>query len=80
MTEINKIKPGEKLTEGQKEKLAKENVTASTDAHKLAAEHRARDVVEGRGEPAVQTVASLLKGKLERGEFQKKKDLPKKTE
>ena len=68
---INELKPGEQVTKEQKEKLAKDNLASSTEAQRLAAEHRARDIAEGRGEPAVNTIASLLKGKLEREEFQK---------
>ena len=67
------IKPGEQLTPEQKIALSKENVELSTDAHRLAAEHRARDVAEGRGEPAVTAVAGLLKKKLEGEEFEANK-------
>ena len=71
MDSINEIKPGETLTPEQKAKLAKDNMVASADAHKMAAEQRARDIAEGRGEPAVGAVANLLKKKLENEEFQK---------
>ena len=74
---INELKPGEKVTPEQKEKLAKENADASAEAHRLAGEHRARDQAEGHEEPAVQAIAKSLKGKLEREEFQKKEDPPK---
>ena len=77
---IDDIKPGKALTKEQKEKLGKENADASTEAQRLAAEHRNRDIAEGKGEPAVQAVASLLKGKLERGEFKKKEDFPRPEE
>lgn len=69
---LNNLKPGEKLTPKQKEKLAKENLTASTDAQKLAAEHRAKDIQEGKGEPAVKAVADLIQKKLENEDFSKK--------
>lgn len=69
---INNLEPGKEITPEQKAKLAKENLAISTDAHKLATEHRARDVQEGRGEPAVQTVASLIKKKLVNEDFSKK--------
>jgi len=72
MSELTNLKPGEQLTQEQKAKLAKENIASSTEAQRLAAEHQARDRAEGKGEPAVQTVANLLKGKLERGEFESK--------
>ncbi len=71
MSEINNLKPGETMTAEQKAKLAKENAAESTEAHRLAAEHRARDVAEGKGEPAVAAVAGLLKKKLETEDFQK---------
>lgn len=74
MDSINELKPGEKLTPEQKEKLAKDNADASADAQRLAAEHRARDQAEGKGEPAVKVVADILKDKLMRGDFQKKDD------
>lgn len=67
------IKPGEQITPEQRAALAKENVELSTEAHRLAAEHRALDVQEGRGEPAVTAVAGLLKKKLEGEEFEKNK-------
>ena len=60
------------LTPEQKEKLAKENLVESIEAQRLAAEHQARDRAEGKGEPAVLTVANLLKRKLENEEFTKK--------
>ena len=69
---INEIKPGVPLTEEQKAALAKSNLESSTEAHRLAAEHRSRDQQEGRGEPAVKTVADLLMRKLENEEFQHK--------
>lgn len=72
MSELNNLKPGETLTPEQKAKLAKENAESTAEAQRLAAEHQARDRAEGKGEPAVQTVANLLKGKLEREEFQSK--------
>ena len=72
MSELDNLKPGETLTPEQKEKLAKENLAESNEALRLASEQRQRDVQEGRGEPAVQTVASLLKKKLENEEFEKK--------
>ena len=70
---LNEIKPGTPVTEEQKKKLAKENADSTTEAHRLAAEHRARDIEEGKGEPAVQTVASLIKKKLENDDFQENK-------
>ena len=67
---IKDIVPGTPVTAEQKAKLAKENAAASTEAHRMAAEHRARDVDAGVGEPAVNTVASLIQKKLENEEFQ----------
>lgn len=66
---LNEIKPGQPLTEEQKEKLAKENAEITNDAHRLAAEHRAHDIAEGKGEPAVAAVAGLIKKQLENEEF-----------
>ena len=73
---IDTIKPGEQLTPEQKEKLAKENVAETVEAQRLAAEHRAKDQIEGKGEPAVKVVADLLKDKLENEDFQHKGVLP----
>lgn len=67
---INEIKPGVPVTDEQKKALAKSNAESTAEAQRLAAEHRARDVEEGKGEPAVATVANIIKGKLEREEFQ----------
>lgn len=69
---LGSIKPGEQLTPEQKEKLAKENVTVTAEAQRLAAEHRARDFAEGKGEPAVKAVAEILKEKLAKEDFQSK--------
>jgi len=71
-TVLGSVVPGEVLTPEQKEKLAKENVELSTEAHRQAGEQRAKDQAEGKGEPAVKTVADLLKTKLENEEFEKK--------
>lgn len=70
MTELN-IVPGQPLTPEQKAALAKENAEISAEAMRQASEHRARDIAEGRGEPAVTAVAGLLKRKLENEEFEK---------
>lgn len=64
------IVPGQPLTEEQKEKLRKENAQATADAHAMAADQRARDLAEGRGEPVVAAVADALKEKLLNEEFQ----------
>jgi len=68
---LKDITPGQQLTPEQKEKLAKENASISDEAHRLAAEHRARDIAEGKGEPAVAAVANLIKKQLENEEFKK---------
>lgn len=67
--------PGTPLTPKEKEKLAKENAAASAEAQALAAEHRARDLAEGKGEPVVKEVADALKTKLELNEFEKKEGM-----
>lgn len=69
---INNLQPGQPLSDKQKAELAAANLKETNEAHRLAAEQRSRDIAEGRGEPAVSTVANLLKGKLERGEFETK--------
>lgn len=73
---IGNIIPGVPLTPEQKEKLAKENAEATAEAHRLAAEARDRDQVEGKAEPVVKIVADSLKEKLENQEFEKKENLP----
>lgn len=62
--EINNLTPGQPLTPEQREKLAKSNIEATTEAQRLAAEHIERDRQEGKGEPAVKAVADMLKDKL----------------
>ena len=47
-----------------------ENTDATTEAHRLAAEHRQRDIETGIGEPAVKAVAGLIQKKLENEEFE----------
>lgn len=64
------IVPGQQITDEQKEKLAKENLAATVEAQALAADQRTRDIAEGRGEPAVNTIADAIKSKLERDEFE----------
>lgn len=73
---LSSIKPGEQLTPEQKEKLAKENVAETTEAHRLATEQRTKDIAEGRGEPAVKAVADALKDKLVNKEFKQPEGLP----
>lgn len=58
------------MTEEQRIALAKTNQEETATAHRLAADQRARDIAEGRGEPLVQSLADSIKGKLEREEFQ----------
>lgn len=59
---INSIRPGTPLTDAQKDQLAKDNAQSSADAHRMAADQRARDERES---PLVQTIADSVKGKLE---------------
>lgn len=75
MSELENIKPGQPMTEEQKVKLAKENESSTAEAQRLAEEHRQRDVAEGRGEPAVSAVASIIRNKLENDQFEKKSDV-----
>ena len=67
---INEIKPGVPMSPEQKEALAKSNAEITTETQRLAAEHRARDIAEGKGEPAVSAVAGLIKKQLEDGAVQ----------
>ena len=73
---LGSLKPGQEITPEQKEKLAKENAAESANAYAMAAEQRTVDIAEGRGEPAVATVANLLKDKLENNEFNKPETVP----
>ena len=54
--------------------MAKENITETVNAQNLAAEHRARDIAEGKGEPSVKVIADALKDKLANEEFQNKEN------
>lgn len=54
---------------------AAENVQLTADAHQQAAEQRARDIAAGKGNPVME-VASAIRGKLEREEFQKHPQAP----
>ncbi len=69
---LGNLTPGVPLTPEQKEKLAKENITETAEAQRLAAEHRSRDLAEGKGEPTIKVVADALKEKLEKEEFESK--------
>lgn len=66
---INELTPGQPLSEKDKEALGKANADATAEAHRLAAEHRARDMANG-STPPVNIVASSIREKLERKEFQ----------
>lgn len=69
---LNEIKPGVPLTDKDKEALAKSNAESSAEAHRLAAEQRARDnAANGNEKPPIQSVADSIKTKLEREEFHK---------
>lgn len=73
MSDLDTLQPGVPLDPKQKAALASANIQETNEAHRLAAEHRARDVAGGHGEPAVKVVADLLKEKLQREEFDTKK-------
>ena len=69
---INEIVPGRQLSEEEKSALMKSNIEASSEAQRLAAEHRARDMAEkGNEKPLAQSVADSIKDKLVREDFQK---------
>ena len=62
---LSAVIPGVPLTPEQKEKLAKENVAISAQAHQQAAEQNARDVQEGKATPPVTAIAETIKEQLE---------------
>lgn len=67
---INDITPGVALTDADKAELAKSNAEISAEAHRLAAEHRARDMQnEGNPNTVAHDVASSIRSKLQREEF-----------
>lgn len=66
---INEIRPGTPVSDEQKRRLAESNEKETSEAQRLAAEHTARDVAEGRGTPVVATIADALKRKLENGDI-----------
>lgn len=67
---LSTIKPGEALTEEQRKKLAEENEAQTAEAHRLAAEQRARDIEAGNTEPAAKLVAEVIKDKLINEQFE----------
>lgn len=66
---INNIVPGQEITDTQKEQLRQSNAAESAEAHRLAAEQQARDRAEGRAEPPINSIANMLKKKLEIGDI-----------
>jgi len=68
---INELKPGVSLSESDKKALADENAKATAEAHRMAAEARARDMENG-GNPAtlVNDVAGSIRNKLVNNDFQ----------
>jgi hypothetical protein len=64
-----KLQPGVQVTPEQKRQLAEFNAKESADAQRLAADHIARDRAEGKGDPAVKSVADMLKDKLLKGDI-----------
>lgn len=64
------------MTDSEKEARAKANIEATNEAHRLAAEHIARDLIAGKKEPpVVQSVADSIREKLLREEFNKREDV-----
>lgn len=59
---INDIRPGQPLTEKQKEELRKANADATANAHKMAADRRAQDAMNEP--PLINTIADSVKEKL----------------
>lgn len=70
---IDKLKQGQTLTEPQRAALAKDNIKVSEDAHRLAADHRARDIDAGLATPPVQSLAESIKKKLLDNDFKDNK-------
>ena len=60
---INEIRPGQPMTDKQKEEMAHANAKSTAEAHKLAADHRARDAQNEP--PLVNVLADSIKKKLE---------------
>lgn len=70
---INNLNPGQQLSQEQKAKLAADNVAASIEAHRLAAEQRRRDL-DGIGrQHSEQFLAQSIREKLEKGEVEEGK-------
>lgn len=62
---INDLVPGQPMSDAQKEALAKSNMETSAEAHRQAAEHRARDLQNGGNDaPVTQVVADSILDKL----------------
>ena len=59
---INNIKPGEKIEGADKDALAEANLSETNQAHKLAADHRARDAQNQP--PLINSLADSIKDKL----------------
>ena len=68
------IKPGVPVTPEQKRQLAEYNARESSEAHRLASERQAQDRIEGKAEPAVKSIADMLKDKLLKGEIHPPED------
>jgi len=62
---LNSVVPGQPMSEEDKEALRKSNLEASSEAQRLAAEHRARDMAEkGNEKPLIGAIADSVLDKL----------------
>jgi hypothetical protein len=59
---LNAVRPGETMTEEQRKAMADSNAIISAEAHKMAAQRRAQDMVEP---PLIDSLAGSILGKLE---------------
>lgn len=61
---INEIVPGQPMTEKQRAELANANLAETNEAHRMAAEQRARDIAGGQEAPLLPTIADSILDKL----------------
>lgn len=63
---LSSLTPGQPIPDAERAALAKANAESSAEAHRLAAEHAARDQAErGHEAPVAQVVAESIREKLE---------------
>lgn len=62
--ELNNVVPGQPMTEKQRAELAKSNIAETNEAHRMAAEQRARDIAGGQEAPLLPMIADSILDKL----------------